>query len=174
MRLSEIGADDCPSYYRPYLATLEEDADLLELMERQMENFPNFIASIPGDLWHSRYEPGKWSVAEVLLHVLDTERVFQYRALRFGRKDATPLPGFDQDAYVPMSLADQRTPEDVIDEYLVVRESSLKLFSYFPEERFSWKGTASGHPFSLGALGFIICGHQKHHRNVLRTRYLDR
>ena len=137
-------------------------------------NFPEFIRSIPEKLWHHRYAPDKWSIAEVLVHVLDCERVFQYRALRFGRNDNTPLPGFDQDAYVPMSLADNRSMEEVIEEYEGIRKSSLLLFRSFPEERLSWKGTASEYPISIGAIGFIICGHQKHHRNILRARYLGR
>jgi hypothetical protein len=173
MKLSEIREGDCPAYYRPYLQTLAEGS-LLELMKRQMGNFPEFINSIPEDLWNYRYAPEKWSVAEVLLHVLDTERVFQYRALRFGRKDFTPLPGFDQDAYVPMSQAGERNRESVVEEYKVVRESTLILFSNLPEERLFWKGSASGNPMSIGAIGFIICGHQKHHRNILRARYLGR
>jgi hypothetical protein len=173
MKLSELREGDCPAYYQPYLQTLGE-ATLLELMERQMGNFPEFINSIPEDLWNHRYAPDKWTVAEVLLHVLDTERVFQYRALRFGRQDFTPLPGFDQDLYVPMSQAAERTKASVVKEYRVVRESSLILFSNLPGERLFWKGTASGNPMSIGAMGFIICGHQKHHRNILRARYLGR
>lgn len=173
MKLSELRAGDCPSYYQPYLETLGE-ANLLELMQRQKGNFPEFIRSIPEELWNYRYAPEKWTVAEVLLHVLDTERVFQYRALRFGRKDFTPLPGFDQDAYVPMSLAEGRDKASVLEEYEAVRESSILLFRSLPEERLFWKGEASGKPMSIGAIGFIICGHQKHHRNILRARYLGR
>ena len=173
MKLSELREGDCPAYYQPYLQTLGE-ASLLELMERQMGTFPEFINSIPEDLWNHRYAPDKWTVAEVLMHVLDTERVFQYRALRFGRKDFTPLPGFDQDLYVPMSQAAARSRASVVKEYKVVRESSLILFSNLPGERLFWKGTASGNPMSIGAMGFIICGHQKHHRNILRARYLGR
>ncbi len=173
MKLSELKPGDCPSYYQPYLDTLG-DASLVELMERQMGNFPEFIRSIPDSLWHHRYAEDKWSVAEVLVHVLDCERVFQYRALRFGRKDFTPLPGFDQDAYVPVSLAEDKSREEVIEEYQAIRTSSLLLFRSLPEERLSWRGTASDQPVSVGAIGFIICGHQKHHRNVLRARYLGR
>ncbi|MFZ9030051.1 MAG: DinB family protein [Robiginitalea sp.] len=173
MMLSELKEGDCPAYYQPYLNTLGE-ASLLDLMERQRGNFPEFIRSIPEEKWNYRYAPEKWSIAEVLVHVLDTERVFQYRALRFGRNDFTPLPGFDQDAYVPMSLAAERSKESLVKEYEVVRESSLLLFSSFPRERMFWKGSASGNPMSVGAMGFIICGHQKHHRNILRARYLDR
>jgi uncharacterized damage-inducible protein DinB len=143
-------------------------------MERQLGNFPKFLKSIPSELLQHRYAPSKWSVAEVLVHILDTERVFQYRALRFGRGDGTPLPGFDQDAYVPESFSENRTIEDLVQEYQAIRESSLLLFKTFPEDRLMFRGTASGQGISLAALGFIICGHQKHHRNILRERYLGR
>ncbi|MGA9238284.1 DinB family protein [Robiginitalea sp.] len=173
MRLSELKEGDCPEYYKPYLEVLP-DAALLELMERQMGNFPEFLASIPGDKLSFRYAPGKWSVSEVLMHILDTERIFQYRALRLGRKDATPLSGFDQDEYVPESFAEGRTLKDIIREYRVIRESSLLLFKSLPPDRLLFTGNASGQDISLGALGFIMCGHQKHHRNILRERYLGR
>ncbi len=174
MKLAQLKEGDCPPYYKTYLDTLEPGTDLLTQLESQLENFPQFIASIPPDKWHYRYEEGKWTVAEVLMHVLDTERVFQYRALRLGRKDPTPLPGFDQDTWVPNSHSDRHNPSDVIEEYRAVRNSTLLLFRFFEKEDLSWKGTASGNPISLGAMGFIICGHQKHHRNILRARYLGR
>ncbi|MDM9631813.1 DinB family protein [Robiginitalea aurantiaca] len=173
MKLSSLKEGDCPEYYLPYLKVLG-DSNLTDLMERQMGNFPQFIQSIPEELLHHRYAPDKWSVAEVLVHVLDTERIFQYRALRFGRGDTTPLPGFDQDTYVPQSLAENQSIDTLVQEYKVIRESTLLLFKSFPEDRFLFKGNASGQGISLGALGFIICGHQKHHRNILRERYLER
>ncbi len=172
MKVSELRPGDCPAYYKPYLEVLGE-VSLVAHMERQLGNFPQFLRSIPADRLHYRYADGKWSVAEVLVHILDTERVFQYRALRFGRRDETPLPGFDQDAYVPESLAETRGIEDLVREYQVVRESTLLLFKSFPEERLLFRGTASGQGITLGALGFVICGHQRHHRNILRERYLE-
>ena len=173
MKLSHLREGDCPAYYQTYLDTLDPETDLLQLMESQLGNFPQFIASIPAEKWEYRYAPDKWTVAEALMHVLDTERVFQYRALRLGRKDATPLPGFDQNPWVVNSRAGRRAASDVIEEYQAIRASTLWLFRYFEEADFTWKGTASGKAVSLGALGFMICGHQKHHRNVIRARYLD-
>lgn len=174
MKLSQLREGDCPAYYQTYLDTMDPETDLLQLMESQLGNFPQFMASIPPEKWGYRYAAGKWTVAEALMHVLDTERVFQYRALRLGRKDATPLPGFEQDTWVAHSRADHRSAADVIEEYRAVRAATLWLFRNFDEADFAWKGTASGKSVSLGALGFMICGHQKHHRNILRARYLDR
>ncbi|NAS13541.1 DinB family protein [Poritiphilus flavus] len=171
MKTSELREGDYHPFYKTYIDTLGE-VDLQSQLERQLNNFPEFIASIPDEKWHYAYEEGKWTVAQVLVHVLDAERVFQYRALRIARNDMTPLSGFDQDKYVPFSGAEKRSKEDVIEEYRAIRNSTAKLFSRFSEEDLQRVGKASDVPVSVGALGFICCGHQKHHRNVLRERYL--
>ena len=171
MHISELAKGDYNSFYEPYVQALGE-VDLLEMLERQYQNFPQFLGSIPDEKLSYRYAENKWTVAEVLVHILDTERVFQYRALRIGRGDITPLPSFDQDAYVPQSNAAGRTLEGIIDEYKSVRRSSLLLFKSFPEKILHRKGTASNAIVSVGALGFLICGHQKHHKGILKERYL--
>jgi uncharacterized damage-inducible protein DinB len=136
-------------------------------------NFPEFISSIPDEKWTYAYGLDKWTIAEVLLHVLDTERVFQYRALRFGRNDNTPVPGFDQDQYVPESKANGRSKKSIIEEYSSIRKSSITLFSSFDEGILKRWGTANGFKMSVAALGFVMLGHQKHHRDVIRERYLN-
>ena len=171
MRTSELNDGDYHPYYKPYIGALG-DVDLMEMLKKQRENFPQFIASIPEDKWHSAYADGKWTIAETLLHVLDAERVFQYRALRFARKDQTPLPGFDQDAYVPFSGSASSTRDSVIEEYRIIRASTIALFSGFDEEVLRRKGVASNSTMSVGALGFIMCGHQRHHKLVIKDKYL--
>lgn len=171
MRTSALQSGDYHSYYQQYIDTLG-DVDLMTMMRNQKKNFPQFIKAIDKEKWNYAYALGKWTVAEVLLHVIDAERVFQYRALRIGRKDKTPLPGFDQDAYVPESGAKKRTVKSILDEYDAVRSASVSLFASFDEEVLRRVGTASNASISVGALGFLICGHQKHHRNVLRQHYL--
>ncbi len=171
MKTSELNTGDYHPFYQPYINALGE-VDLLEQLKRQRENFPKFIASIPDEKWQYAYAEGKWTIAQVLVHVIDAERVFQYRALCMGRNDKTPLPGFDQDAYVPHSRAEKRTKEDVIEEYKAVRTSTIMLFSFFEEEDLKKIGNANDVPMSVGALGFMCCGHQRHHRNGLRERYL--
>lgn len=171
MKLSDLHTTDYHSFYQPYIDAVGE-ADLMETMEAQLHNFPRFIESLPDNKWQWAYANDKWAISEVLVHVLDAERVFQYRALRIARGDNTPLPGFDQDSYVPFSGAATRSRESVITEYRAVRESSLSLFRTFGPEALGRKGTASNAAISVGALGFLICGHQKHHRNIIRERYL--
>ncbi|MGB5237310.1 MAG: DinB family protein [Flavobacteriaceae bacterium] len=171
MKASDLHKDDYHPFYHPYIMELG-DVDLIEILKKQLINFPQFIASIPDEKWHSSYGEGKWTIAEVLVHILDAERVFQYRALRFSRNDNTDLPGFDQDAYVHFSGASKRTKDDVTEEYEAVRASTIALYSKFSNEILKRRGKANNSLMSLAALGFIICGHQRHHRNVIRSRYL--
>ena len=121
-----------------------------------------------------RYAPGKWSIAELLLHIIDAERVFQYRALRIGRGDRTDLPGFDQDLFVNNSEAAHRTLDSLREEYNAVRLSSLLLFQSFTKVQLLSEGSADGQGVSVRALGFMICGHQKHHEEILKSRYLQK
>ncbi|MEN8789666.1 MAG: DinB family protein [Flavobacteriaceae bacterium] len=172
MKAAELNKNDYHPFYGPYIMELG-DVELMDMLKRQRTNFPQFIASIPDEKWHSSYGEGKWTIAEVLVHVLDAERVFQYRALRFARNDNTDLPGFNQDAYVPFSGASVRTKDDVIEEYDAVRASTIALYSKFGDEILRRKGKANNSAMSVAALGFIICGHQRHHRNVIRSRYLS-
>jgi uncharacterized damage-inducible protein DinB len=171
MRVTELKKEKYNPYYQTYIDVLG-DVELFDIIRRQLENFPQFLESLPDEKLNYAYAEGKWTIAEVLIHVLDTERVFQYRALRFMRGDKTPLPGFDQDLYVPNSNADRRTKESIIEEYKAVRRSTIALFSNMKGQTLHNMGVASDSPTSVAALGFIICGHQKHHRNVIRERYL--
>lgn len=171
MKSSALQTGDFNPYYGRYIDKVR-DADLVPSMEKQLNNFPKFIASIPDEKWNYAYADGKWTIAEALLHVIDTERIFQYRALRFSRNDDSHLPGFDQDLYVPHSNANSRTKESIIKEYEAVRQSSLALYASLDDATLKQKGTASGSPASVAALGFIILGHQRHHRDIIRERYL--
>lgn len=171
MHLSDLAKGDYHSFYEPYIQLLG-DVELLEMLEKQYHNFPQFLASIPQEKLDHSYAEGKWTVAQVLVHIIDAERVFQYRALRISRGDMTPLPSFDQDAYVPQSNADKRTVESIIAEYKSVRSATISLFKSLPEKVLHRKGTASNAIVSVGALGFMICGHQRHHKMILKELYL--
>src|SRR5690606_29744362 len=109
------------------------------------------------------YAPDKWTVAQVLQHMIDTERIFQYRALRIARNDSTPLAGYDQDAYVPVSAANERDVQSFLKEYNAVRQAGISLFESFTNEMFQRKGISNEQPLSAGAAGFIIAGHERHH-----------
>lgn len=117
------------------------------------------------------YAPGKWTVRDIIQHIIDTERILAYRALRFARNDSTLLPGFDEDFFAQHTTASARSIEDLMSEWEVLRESNIALFSSFNEEMLLRKGQAFKGEISVLALGFVICGHPVHHALVLKERY---
>ncbi|CAM4417993.1 DinB family protein [Zobellia nedashkovskayae] len=171
MRTSELIISEPIPFYKAYIDVLG-DAELLDILESQLKNFPNFLENIPESKLNYAYEPEKWTIAQVLLHIIDSERVFQYRSLRFSRGDKTPLPGFEQDLYAPNSRAETRSKQSIIEEYQAVRQSTITLYKSFNVETLKNEGVASNLSWNAAILGFVICGHQKHHRNILRERYL--
>jgi len=158
-------------YYQGYINQVSSD-DFLEVLEMGLINSVKFFEKIPIDKWDFKYAPDKWSVKEVLVHILDAERVFAYRALRVARNDMTPLPGFDENEYVPNSNAKNRTPQSIMEEYKALRASTIFLFKNFNSDQMDRVGTASNHPISPLALGFITAGHEVHHINIIKERYL--
>jgi len=158
-------------YYQPYVAEVPE-GDLLDILAAQRDSTAVVLAAIPEAKAGYRYAPEKWSIKEVIGHISDAERVFAYRALRIARADVTPLPGFDENAWVPAAGFDRRTLADLAAELRAVRESTLALFRGFDPGAWSRLGTASGHPVSVRALAWILTGHERHHLRVLHERYL--
>lgn len=147
------------------------DGDVLETLEHEGERAIAMLRAIPHERASHRYEPGKWTIREVVAHLADSERVFTYRALRFGRSDATPLAGFDQELWLPHAHAEERRLTDLIDELRVVRAASLHLFRSFAPEDWARRGTASGVEITVRALAWVVAGHELHHRKVLIERY---
>ncbi|UJH67217.1 DinB family protein [Allomuricauda sp. SCSIO 65647] len=168
---SDLAKSEYHSFYGPYIKALGQ-VDLMKELVNGKQEFADTLQSIALEKLSYRYEENKWSVAEVLMHIVDAERVFQYRALRFARNDGTPLPGFDQDAYVPESKSADRERDAIFDEYETVRNASISLFRSFDAQILERVGVASGYEMSVRALGFVICGHQKHHLKILKERYL--
>lgn len=172
MKTSDLLENEFNYFYATYLNALDKDDDIMSALVEGKKWFTTFMGSLEEDQLKHKYAPGKWSIAEVLTHLIDTERIFQYRAFRISKNDKTPLPGFEQDDYVAESDSASRNKEDILSEYLSVREASISLFKNLPEEKLKRIGTASGMPWSAGALGLVISGHQKHHARILEERYL--
>lgn len=164
-------ANEFNPYYQTYVGKVGE-GNILSILEQQEAEMASFYESIPEDRWEYRYAEGKWTPKEVLLHIIDAERVFSYRALRVGRADTTPMPGFDQDPYVETSAANDRTPASLIAEYRAVRQATLALFKNLPASAWDQLGTASDSPISPLALAYIIAGHEIHHSMITKERYL--
>ena len=166
------GKDEYAPYYERYTSLVPE-GDVVETLERQLGETLALLGSVDEERAGSRYEPGKWSVKEVVGHMIDAERIFAYRALTFARGDRTALPGFEQDDYIGTGAFDARTLRDLAEEFEHVRRSTIKLFGSLSEEAWLRRGTASDSEVSVRALAHIIAGHEAHHVNILRARYLS-
>lgn len=160
-----------PEWYHKYVNQIEED-DLEQALRLNTESSLQFFNSIPKEKWGYRYAEGKWSIREMLQHIVDAERIFAYRALCFARGEQASLPGFEEDAYAAASKADRRSAADLLAEFETVRRSIQQLFASFDEEQLSSVGIANNSPVSVNAIGFIIPGHAQHHINILKERYL--
>lgn len=165
-----------PGEYPPYAANyvaMVGDEDVVAALRSQVEETLAVIGAVDPERARSfRYAPGKWTLHEVLGHMADTERIFAYRALRIGRGDATPLPGFEQDDYVARGPFGNCTLAQLMAEFRAVRAATLCLFEAFPPEAWLRRGTTSGHPASARALACLVLGHERYHLKIIRERYL--
>ncbi|MDB4951491.1 MAG: DinB-like domain protein [Gemmatimonadetes bacterium] len=158
-------------YYHKYIA-LVPDGAVADTLESQIAETLALLASIGEADGDRAYAPGKWTVKEVVGHMADTERIFTYRALRAARGDDTPLPGFDENTYVPAGEFGGRTLASLADELAAVRAATVALFRNLPAPAWSRRGVANGTPFAVRAIAWIAAGHELHHRGLFRTRYL--
>lgn len=160
-----------PPYTEGYISRVP-DGDIVATLGKQLEETLVLIQGIPEARGDFRYAEGKWSIKELIGHVIDSERVFAYRALRFGRGDATPLTGFEQDDFVRGADFNKRSLNDLADEYEHVRRATISLLANLDESAWDRRGAANNNEVSVRALAFIIAGHERHHADILRTRYL--
>lgn len=158
-------------YYDTYtqLVKHEQVADALAF---GLDNALRFFATIPSEKWDYCYAPGKWSIKEVVQHIIDTERIFSYRALCFARGETISLPGYDENVYAQNSYAAWRNIDDIIEDYKATRLSTQALFKSFAPEALTRRGIANGMENWPQRIGFIIAGHELHHLNVIHERYL--
>ncbi|QQX76104.1 MULTISPECIES: DinB family protein [Aequorivita] len=171
MRGSEIDASEYNSYYQGYVDFVN-NLRLLDAFERGLENTQAFFASLPQAKLHYRYAENKWTPKDILQHIIDTERVFAYRALYFSRANNANLKGFDENEFAQNTVANTRSIDDLLQEYTAVRNASICLFRSFDKERLKLIGTANNSIMSVAAAGFIICGHEIHHQIIIKERYL--
>ncbi len=164
--LSRVG-----NWYHGYIKMVPED-NLTAAFSNKDNNLIAFLDSIPESKHDYRYAEGKWTIKEVLQHIIDAERVFAYRALRFARKDQTPLPGFDENLFADNSKASTRKWDDLMEEFKYVRRSSEIFFNSLDEDQLEANGISSNSPIYVRALGYILIGHPLHHQKILKERYL--
>jgi len=163
--------DEYAASFAGYVARIAEDEDVVAALASQLDQVLARLNRFPEARGDYSYAPGKWNVKEVVGHLSDTERVFAYRALRIGRGDTTPLPSFDDHAYVSEMRAGDRALADLAAEWGDVRRATIALFRNLPPAAWVRRGIASGQPISVRALAYIIAGHVRHHLEVLEARY---
>ncbi|MDP9229162.1 MAG: DinB family protein [Bacteroidota bacterium] len=161
-----------PAFYHNYINHVQGD-DLMPALRNETIEFVRFLKNIPSEKLDYRYAEGKWSIKEILQHIIDAERIFCYRSLRFARKDETPLPGFDENTYAANAKADTRNWNDLVEEFSAVRKATELLYASFDDEQLNAEGMSNNHSNYVLAFGFISVGHCIHHRKVIEERYLQ-
>ena len=166
-----INLENVPHFLKNYVKQVEE-IDLLQALRISGHRTLELVYTIKEEQQDYKYGDDKWTIRELLCHMIDAERIFAYRALRFARQDKTPLPGWEGNDYAPGANAHGRTLKQIADEMRHVRLSSIDLFEGFTEEMLRHRGTANNNEMSVATIGFVIAGHETHHRKILTERYL--
>ena len=170
--MNHVDLSRVPEYCHKYINLAIED-DLETALDKHQTILIAFLKDIPKKKWSYRYAEGKWTIKEVVQHIIDAERIFLYRALCFARKDQTPLPGFDENLFAQHSKADARSKKDLLKELKTVQQSSVQLFNSFDEEQLNQSGVASGQSTYVKGIAYILAGHALHHKKILEERYLQ-
>lgn len=156
-----------------YIDLVPDDGLVLQHLLDNMQMVKDLIGALPEERLISRCAEGEWTIKEILGHVIDTERIFAYRALRFARNDTTTLPGYEQDDYVANSGTNERRIKDILEELTAVRMATIALFNSFDEEVFTRAGLSNGHKLSVRSALYQIAGHELHHINSIKENYLS-
>ncbi|MCB8978785.1 MAG: DinB family protein [Ardenticatenaceae bacterium] len=155
-----------------YIDQVPDDGLVVNHLQDNLKAVQTLVLSLPPEKLTSRWADGEWTIKEILVHIMDTERIFCYRALRFARNDDTELPGFEQDDYVPYTQANKRKIADILEEYSAVRQATITFFNSFVEETLTRAGIVSGQRVSVRALASMIAGHELHHLDSIKENYL--
>ncbi|MEW6733099.1 MAG: DinB family protein [Acidobacteriota bacterium] len=171
-RIEKPNEGEYAPYTIMYIGLLPDDGLVLQHLKNNLKATKEFILSLPAEKFTYRYAEGKWTIKEILVHIIDDERIYAYRALRFARNDKTELPGFEQDDYTIYSGANRRTIKDILKEFTTVRNATISLFAGMETEAFTRAGVANGNIMSVRAAAYHIAGHELRHINIIKERYL--
>lgn len=161
-----------PAFFAHYINAISENS-LEEALRKNTRRFRKLLKNIPKKKINYAYAPGKWTLKEMLQHIVDAERVFAFRALHFARKDSAPLPGFDENAWAVTAKASQRSWHDLVEEFMALRAANALFFKSLDEDQLMAGGTANNNPMTVAGLGFVCAGHVAHHMNIIKERYLN-
>ena len=171
-KIQKPGEGEYAPYALTYISLVPPDGLVIKHLHDNLINTKALIQSFPLEKLGVRWAQGEWNIKEILIHIIDTERIFSYRALRFARNDATVLAGFEQDAYVPYSRANERSSTDLLEEYSAVRKATLTLLNSLSGEALARIGVVGESKVSVRALAWMITGHEIHHVNSIRENYM--
>mgnify|MGYP000617656096 CR=1 FL=1 len=172
MKKTDLNKSEYNEYYSRYIDKIPNETHLIEGYINGKNSMIDFINSIPNDKLLYKYLPEKWSIKEVIQHLIDTERVFMYRCLRIARNDSTNIEGFEQDEWIIPSEADAKSKAELIKEFSINRENSIMLLKSISDKNLTFVGTANGAVMSARAAAFTILGHDMHHTKIIQERYL--
>ncbi|MFK7782922.1 DinB family protein [Psychroserpens sp.] len=171
MKKEQLETNEYIPYYQNYISKAGE-LDLIDGLKQNKNEILSFLESLSEDTYNYAYAEGKWTIKEVIQHIIDTERIFTFRALSFARKEKIALPGYEQDDYAITSYANRRTKQELLNEYKTLRIATVALFESFSNEMLLQIGNASNNEISVRAIGFILIGHENHHCQIIKERYL--
>jgi uncharacterized damage-inducible protein DinB len=172
MKSNELSNKEYSTFNATYIHTVNESVELIDGLKKSRDKIVSILENLPIEKFNFRYAEGKWTIKDIIQHIIDAERIFSYRALRIARNDQTPLAGFNENEYAENTNAHSRNWNDLVAEFKLVRQTTIMLFKSFSEEQLVRVGTASNHSISVRAIGFVILGHQLHHYKVIKERYL--
>ncbi|MEN3322314.1 DinB family protein [Mariniflexile soesokkakense] len=172
MKISDVQSNEYHAFYSNYLALVPKDKLLLNGFNESTQDIIDFFQNIPVIKLNYAYARQKWSVKEIFQHLIDTERVFQYRCFCLARRDKTPLPGFEQNDYISPSQAKNKSIESLVEEFKAVRQSFIVLLNSLNDEDLQFVGNANGNAMSARAAAFVVLGHYIWHINIIKERYL--
>ena len=171
MKVKDLNPEEYHPYFKPYIEKVGNKS-LLKSLKKGRRKTVKFFKSIPEDKLDFRYSEGKWTVKDILLHLIDAERAFYYRALQFARSKDANLEGFDENEFVANAGANSRSIKSLLKEYKTVRKSTIQMYKTFSVETLKRVGKADNTSLSVRAAGFLACGHEIHHKQIIKERYL--
>ncbi|HYV91367.1 MAG TPA: DinB family protein [Chitinophagales bacterium] len=172
MKITRPNPDEYAPHYETYISKVDTD-DPIKGLRKSKKQLIKLISKLNKKQLKFRYAEGKWTIKEILVHMMDGERIFGYRALRFARNDKTALPGFEENDYAPMSKATKRKIKSILREYEAVRDATISLYENLDEEMMMRMGTANNNQMSVRALVYVTLGHELHHIGVIKEKYLS-
>lgn len=172
MKKLELNTNEYDAYYSRYLNLVNDNSTLIEGYQKGKKEMIDLINSIPEEKMTFRYQPEKWSINELIQHLIDTERIFMYRCFRIARNDSTKLAGFEQDDFIKPSEADLKTKAEILAEFTINRDNSISLLKSLSDKNLCFIGNANGGDASARSVAFTVLGHDKHHTNIIKERYL--